>query len=102
MGGLRGEGDWVRDKGYYIHAKLRSRILKRSRVLNADDFLFFVFQMSLENTTKENFFTPVPTVGKYADEDDDTIDTSTEATDEEELAKENEYRPKVARLDMIE
>ena len=40
--------------------------------------------MSLENTTKENFFTPVPTVGKYADEDDDTIDTSTEATDEEE------------------
>ena len=46
--GFAGKGDWVRDKGYYIHAKLRTRVtkrtrvLKRSRVLNADDF-FFVF-----------------------------------------------------------
>ena len=36
----------------------------------------------MKNTTKENFFTPAPTVGKYADEEDDTIDTSTEETSE--------------------
>ena len=41
--------------------------------------------MSLQNTTKENFYTPVPTIGKYDDDDDDTVDTSTGSTEEEEL-----------------
>ncbi len=40
--------------------------------------------MSLENTPNENFFTPTPTNGRYSNGDDDTIDTSTETTDEEE------------------
>ena len=40
--------------------------------------------MSLENTPNENFFTPAPTNGRYSNGDDDTVDTSTETTDEEE------------------
>ena len=40
--------------------------------------------MSLENTPNENFFTPTPTNGRYSNGDDDTVDTSTETTDEEE------------------
>ena len=40
--------------------------------------------MSLENTPKENFFTPAPTNGRYSNGDDDTIDTSTETADEED------------------
>ena len=45
---------------------------------------------SLQNTTKENFFTPPIIYGfrvssnKYADEDDDTVDTSTGSTEEED------------------
>jgi len=40
--------------------------------------------MSLENTPNENFFTPAPTNGRYSNGDDDTVDTSTETTDEED------------------
>ncbi len=46
--------------------------------------------MSLENTTKEKFFTP-STVRKYADEDNDTVDTSTAEEEKDYLGNAKEF-----------